>query len=41
MTIVFYHTDGSKRVLRPMRSIPEDMVRQLAREFRAVKYEIK
>ncbi len=41
MTIIFLMADGSKRVLKPMRPIPNDIIRTLASDFGATKYEVK
>lgn len=41
MIITFYLVDGSKRILRPIKPIPVDVIRTLAHDFGAIKFEAR
>lgn len=41
MTIVFYHYDGTHRVLRPKKALTPDMIRDLAWDFKAREWKVK
>jgi hypothetical protein len=41
MTIVFHQADGGKRILRPTRHINLEIIKTLAWDFKATRWEIK